>query len=302
LNGKSEDTLETERKAREDLKRNLYVEKKIGTIRFVKGGWLVGDQVKDEPAKDEPVEGSAESSATSPEEAIKSLQGEKKPKKKRKVEEEPALEDSQSAKTEKKPKRRKLESASDPTSEDQSVEKAETKKKLKTKSKASGGLAAVESLAEEKATPTPQDNTEDLLVLERKREKKEKREKRKDKKRRKGKDESGLESRVGENSPKEKQRRKDRAATSSSTEEATDSATRTSVSTPVPASGFSTPNSAGAGRYLARQRFIAQKKMAFSDPAALNQVRSRFRPTIAVTLANWEPDIHDKILIKSNIQ
>ena len=47
LNGKDEDELEKEQRSREDLKRAIYTERKWGQIRFVKGGFLIGDKIQD---------------------------------------------------------------------------------------------------------------------------------------------------------------------------------------------------------------------------------------------------------------
>ena len=47
LNGKSEAVLEKEQKSRDDLKRAVYVENKWGTLRFVSGGVLVGDRIRE---------------------------------------------------------------------------------------------------------------------------------------------------------------------------------------------------------------------------------------------------------------
>lgn len=47
LNGKNEETLETEQRALQDLKRARYVDGKFGTLHFVSGGVLVGDKIQD---------------------------------------------------------------------------------------------------------------------------------------------------------------------------------------------------------------------------------------------------------------
>ena len=51
LNGKIEDQVEKEKKARGDYKRSLYTERKYGGVSFVRGGFLVGDET--ESVKDE---------------------------------------------------------------------------------------------------------------------------------------------------------------------------------------------------------------------------------------------------------
>lgn len=47
LNGRDEDEIEREQKSREDLKRAIYTERKWGSIRFVSGGFLIGDKIQD---------------------------------------------------------------------------------------------------------------------------------------------------------------------------------------------------------------------------------------------------------------
>ena len=46
LNGKDEDELVKEQKSREALKRAIYSEHKWGSVRFVKGGFLIGDKIQ----------------------------------------------------------------------------------------------------------------------------------------------------------------------------------------------------------------------------------------------------------------
>ena len=46
LNGKYEDEVEKEKKSREDLKRAIYSERRWGSTRFVKGGFLIGDKIR----------------------------------------------------------------------------------------------------------------------------------------------------------------------------------------------------------------------------------------------------------------
>ena len=47
LNGKSEVVLEKEKESRDNLKRAVYMEHRWGTLRFVSGGVLVGDRIKE---------------------------------------------------------------------------------------------------------------------------------------------------------------------------------------------------------------------------------------------------------------
>ncbi|KAG7007141.1 hypothetical protein G7Y79_00011g030390 [Physcia stellaris] len=47
LNGKQEDELEKEQRTRDDLRRAVYTENKWGALRFVSGGFLVGDKIEE---------------------------------------------------------------------------------------------------------------------------------------------------------------------------------------------------------------------------------------------------------------
>ena len=47
LNGKKDDELEKEQKSRDDLRRAVYTENRWGTLRFVSGGFLVGDRIEE---------------------------------------------------------------------------------------------------------------------------------------------------------------------------------------------------------------------------------------------------------------
>lgn len=47
MNGKKDDELEKEQKSRDDLKRAVYTEKRWGALRFVSGGFLVGDRIEE---------------------------------------------------------------------------------------------------------------------------------------------------------------------------------------------------------------------------------------------------------------
>ncbi|KAH0562551.1 hypothetical protein GP486_002763 [Trichoglossum hirsutum] len=47
LNGRTEEEVDKERKAREDVQREIYMENRWGLIKFVKGGFLVGDKIQE---------------------------------------------------------------------------------------------------------------------------------------------------------------------------------------------------------------------------------------------------------------
>ena len=47
MNGKKDDEIEKEQKSRDDLRRAAYTENRWGTLRFVRGGLLVGDRIEE---------------------------------------------------------------------------------------------------------------------------------------------------------------------------------------------------------------------------------------------------------------
>lgn len=263
LNGKSDEALETEQKARDEVKLSLYMQRKFGVMRFVKGGWLVGDQVKqtpDEAAEEAP--DSTEVSEASEPAAVES--------KKRKADRGSDPEDDKPSKKEKKSKKRKAESEADVDGEGGKKKKDKKSKRRRDESEESGEPAVTPETAE---SPDEADSASDAAKAkkekkEKKRDKKDKKDK-KEKKEKRRKDKAAAESgaETGDSISKEKKRRrKDAALESSSTPTSADS------SLPTPSgSGYSTPVPTSS-RYLARSRFIAQKKLAFADSAALNQI------------------------------
>ncbi|KAK0653998.1 hypothetical protein QBC41DRAFT_332338 [Cercophora samala] len=273
LNGKSEEALETELKKREDLKLNSYLERRLGTIRFVRGGWLVGDVLKEEPqegADKGEANGAQESSEESTEESAETEPSEP-PSKKRKAEQGTDKDDEKARKKEKKSKKRKTESDAETDSADSKERKKDKKSKKRkvdstdsdtepTKSKKSSKREKQKSESPEDVDTAAEDVKEKKDKKDKKERKKEKKEK-KEKKDKKKKDKTDSGAETGESSSKEKKRRKENSATP---------AVESGVSTPT-GSGYSTPVTTNT-RYLARSRFIAQKKMAFADSAALNQI------------------------------
>jgi Pin2-interacting protein X1 len=281
LNGKSDETLETERKAREDLKLSLYVERKLGTIRFVKGGWLVGDQVKDTP-DEEVAESQNESAPEAPKSSAEGTETEEPAptkSKKRKADQDDDEKDDKKRKKEKKSKKRKTESNAEADG-GSAREKKDKKKSKKRKAEAEEGDGEASTTSKnsksrkdkEKVTDDSAESTSTAAseagdatgeadsAAEKQKSKKEKTDKKKDK--------SDKEERKEK---KEKKRRKEGGASETTSSTPAES----SISSPS-GSGYSTPAPTGSSRYLARSRFIAQKKMAFADSAALNQVRLGF--------------------------
>ncbi|KAK3329776.1 protein PXR1 [Apodospora peruviana] len=260
LNGKTEDTLESERQKREEVKLSHYIERKLGTIRFVKGGWLVGDQVKEKLAEEEdgtPKNDSTPEAATVlSEDSDKSSDSAEKKSKKREADrgEKPS-------KRGKNSKKRKTEIEADSDSEDS---RAKLKSKMSKKRKMDGDASeAVPSATPASVGSDSEVESKKARKEKKKREKEEKRERKE--KRRKEKTESD------DSISREKKRRKGGDESVDLSEPAASSVPASGVSTPS-GSGYSTPNAGVSSRYLSRQRFIAQKRMAFTDATAMNQI------------------------------
>ncbi|KAK3362255.1 protein PXR1 [Lasiosphaeria hispida] len=275
LNGKAEDVLEAEKKAIEEVKIGRYLASKIGTIRFVKGGWLVGDQLTETPVEEteKPVETAAtETSTSSDEEAPEPVS---KKSRKRKAEDTTREDNEKPSKKDKKSKRRKTNEAGSDDEEVSSKHKKKKPRKHRTESEEN------ESQREKEATSASEEEV-DAAALDPKKARKERREKKarekqekqekkeKKERRRREKASSGSGPETG-GSKREKKRREDKDSTSTS-EDLTKASppVESGASTPI-GSGYSTPV-LGSARFLSRQRFIAQKRMAFADTVALNQI------------------------------
>lgn len=240
LNGKSEESLGEEQKKREDLKINKYLHRKLGTVTFVYGGLLVGDKVqeladsmKNKTQDAAQVPGSEDTSGESSEAGKK----EKKSKKRK-------AEDAEGVQSELKKEKKFKKSKSQDADEDSKSKRKEKKDKKKRK--------------EKDEDSSPDDADED--ASDRKKAKKEKKEKR-----RKAKLENDDEDAADASHPKKSKKSKKKSKTD--TEQPTPQPTESSTPT---ASGTSTPSI--PTRHLARSRFIAQKRAAVMDQAALNQI------------------------------
>lgn len=256
LNGKSDAAVGEDRRKREETKMGRYLERKLGTVRFVFGGLLVGDKVqeladslkeKDQGAARVPGQEDGGDAAAGPEEG--SGKKEKKKSKRRRAEDG---EDEQQQKKDKKSKKRKADKAGDGDEDDDSKSRRRDKKEKKEKKRKDK-----EAATDGSATESPDDTDEAASARKKsKKEKKEKRRKSKDDDNEEDDDEGDLQS---------KDKKKKRKADDSSE-------APTTSSTPT-ASGISTPVFAAVPhRHLARSRFIAQKRAAVMDQAALNQI------------------------------
>ncbi|KAF7893063.1 uncharacterized protein EAF02_000601 [Botrytis sinoallii] len=262
LNGKEEAEIEKEQKGRDDLKRAIYAERKWGSIRFVKGGVLIGDKIQDLidgekerlkalEIKEKAAESSSEESDSSSDEEEEEKSPEpvtekkKSSKRKREEQEDEEKTSSKKSKKEKKEKKSKKRKSEDEDDKDKSESKKSKKSKKDRKSKS-------------KSTSESENETLDESALKaRKKEKKEKK--------RKEKEAAGVDTEETTSTSKSSKKSKKDKHKSSSTSE-----TSTKESTPIvsESSGRSTP----MGIRSIRARHIAQKRMASMDVASLNQI------------------------------
>jgi Pin2-interacting protein X1 len=270
LNGKDEDELAKEQQSRDDLKRAIYTERRWGSIRFVPGGFLIGDKIQhliDGEAErirklalgesPDSASDSSDSSSDSEEEAPAPVEKPKKSKKRKMADVE--AEDAKVVVV--KVKKSKKKEISEETLDNE----AETEAALKAE-KAARKKAKKERKAKEVAEDTP----EDVEVEDRKKEKR----KKKDRKEKKKKSSLSQDPEEKE-SRKKKKSRKDKDEGSTESSERSQATTKESTpATPITidTSGRSTPLM--GGRHAVRARNIAQKRMASMDVASLNQVSS----------------------------
>ncbi|KAH7163307.1 hypothetical protein B0J13DRAFT_538323 [Dactylonectria estremocensis] len=267
LNGKSDVAVEEDRQTRLAVKTNYYVEQRWGPMRFVRGGLLVGDELKEVPKKEDESNGSSNESEVKEEGADVEMTEDSHPKeskkdkksKKRKAADDGDADTSSRESDSKSKKRRKeerkLKDTEDNTDEAKARKKEKKDKKDKKRSKKiAEGSDDEASASDEKsrkrkskskdASQSPEDSEDDRVKSKKsKKDKKEKQDKKDKKKRRKEEvDTSGVSTPV-------------------------ESAVSTGTTTP--ATGTSTPR---GSRNFVRARFIAQKRQAVMDTKALNQI------------------------------
>lgn len=271
LNGKSQESLDEDKKKREDVRINKYLHRKLGTIRFVYGGLLVGDKVQELADNLKKEREAAAAAATIPSQA----NDEKKAKsKKRKAE------DDSDVIPEKKKSKKSKKQASVEAEEDSKAKRKEKKEKKKRK-EASRNDTVLELNEEEFKS----DDTED--ATSRKKSKKDKKEKRKKSK------ESEMADADENSDSQSKKKRKAEKDVEAKTSKVVLAETASSKST----SGISTPIEVTPHRHLARKRFIAQKRAAVMDQAALNQVRLQTLARLFLSVHITYPylaDLHDQ--------
>ncbi|KAG6008920.1 hypothetical protein E4U43_000088 [Claviceps pusilla] len=250
LNGKSEDFIEGEKQARLEVKTHRYVEAKWGPMRFVRGGLLVGDDMKEVAVADDGSEADTQS------QSVEDKPDKSKKSKKRKAAEvqDSEAESSQDAKKQEKRRRkeeRRLAKTSVGSSEgDVPDEEGSSRTKKKSKKDKNRGSVGSEEAGKEEGKEHEDDEDEGRNTKRKsKKEKKEKKEKKK-KKTRRNEDEAEAE-----------------AETESTTRASSSAATTTGTSTPTT---MGTP--APGSRNFVRSRFIAQKRQAVLDTKALAQI------------------------------
>lgn len=286
LNGKSEEDVEGDRRARLAMETKVYVDQRWGVIRFVSGGLLVGDTLKEESVFNE--------SSVAPETDEKrgdkdELSKKERKSKKRKLadaEEQVAEADSKKQRKRRKEERRArkvcTESARDSTEDTNQGGDTKAKQKSKKSKSSSGG-----DLDAGQVQPGSADEGS---------RKKARKSKSKDKKPDVAVDEDAVE--AGKRSKKDKRKKVEAEATESKVsrstedEDAAGSATATGASTPTGSgTGTSTPK---GGRNFARSRFIAAKRQAMLDANSLKQVCALSAVVYREGETNAVADIHDQ--------
>ncbi|KFA66305.1 hypothetical protein S40285_01935 [Stachybotrys chlorohalonatus IBT 40285] len=286
LNGKSEVEVEEQRQARLTVKACHYVDSKYGPMRFVRGGLLVGDELKETKPADEPALVAVNNTTEEP----KSTKKDKKSKKRKATDMEPedseapesapSEEDRAERKKRRKEERRAKKSRSTSTSllDDSSaaIDEGKAKKRDKKKKKSNDGRRAEDEDEDEdndvEATERAEgekdgvfdevtkDEAKRLKKERKEREKKEKKEKKERKKEKKRKREEAASVSISVTTTSD-------VTISSSAHESdkleapTATATSTGTSTPI------------GSRNFVRSRFIASKRQATLDAKALNQVK-----------------------------
>ncbi|QUC18291.1 uncharacterized protein UV8b_02532 [Ustilaginoidea virens] len=239
LNGRSDESIESDKLARMVVKTNRYVEAKWGPMRFVKGGLLVGDDMRHESA--EPTRAAAsEAEAQRPDDEKHSrpssptaAKSKKRKKRKAAADDGEECEPGSSDQAAKEKKRRKKDRgpkkpAADGAEDDAPEQKARAKRassKDKARSDPGSGLAAAHGRADSKSSKKGKKTRKDCAEA-------------------------------------------DAVDSSATTPSIPTSATATGTSTPA-GTGTSTPL---GGRNFVRSRFIAQKRQAVLDTKALAQI------------------------------
>ncbi|KAI4721857.1 hypothetical protein E4T48_01868 [Aureobasidium sp. EXF-10727] len=239
LNGKSEAEVEKQQTAQRDVELALYQGRKYGNINFISAGFLVGDKM-DLKSTVMPSSNSA-SSKSAPDAANK--------KRKRSEPEQPSTNDASS------------DSDSSDSDDNEEVDEAPKAKKVKESKKDKKSKKS-------SSKDTSSESTDESRSKER----------RKKDKKRKATDASGSEDetraekkarkaerRAKKEAKKEEKRRKKEEKKAAKSGTATPSTTPGTPAEPAPVAAL-------YGRQNVRQRYIAQKRLAFMDPQAMKEI------------------------------
>lgn len=265
LNG-NEEEVERERKSREDLKRAIYTERKWGSIRFVKGGLLIGDKIQklieDEAERvreleDNKKDQSSDESSSDEDEEEETVEKATKEKKAKKA-----------SKDKKKATIAAADSAADSLSSDRKSKSEKKKRKAENSLEDETMPSSAVSEKSQKKRKHSSDSEPDQNTVDKAARKAARRE------RKAAEAAAALTSITESSKPKEsKEERRERKRK----EKGVSSIDLPSpkIVTPLsstPTSGAGTPNSLLGGRHAVRSRNIMQKRMAVMDTAALNQI------------------------------
>ncbi|KAG6063341.1 hypothetical protein E4U32_001312 [Claviceps aff. humidiphila group G2b] len=271
LNGKSDDAIEGDKQARLEVKTHRYVEAKWGPMRFVRGGLLVGDEMKEVPV---PALEDAKEPQHLDEESGKSSKKSKK-RKAADLQEDSEGESSPDAKKKEKRRRkeeRKLAKKSGDRAEGGQTDDEEgsrLKKKAKKRSKKDEGKSSGTGSEDVEEEEGGEEAVQVDAKKSKKRDKKEKKEKKERKEKGGKKEKTDLKEKKDK---KEKKSQKKRDAAEAEAKPTAGLDTKTSTLT----SGTSTPTTMGGlvpgSRNFVRSRFIAQKRQAVMDAKALAQI------------------------------
>ncbi|KAF2499732.1 hypothetical protein BU16DRAFT_547939 [Lophium mytilinum] len=233
LNGKDEKVLKAEEKKREDLEMKVFTSRRWGTMRFVSGGFLVGDKIE------------------------RLVQGEKRKR---------GEEDGVSVEPEKKVRRKKgrenLAAAAVADASDEGVEAESKSKEKKEKKRRRQKEKNADETPSESAKATSKSADEKAEKKRRKVERRALKEARRLKKAERKVAESGSKS-ISATSTATPSRAQ---SSSSSEEDEAEEVKKPALPTTNPA--FSMVG----GRHAVRQRYIRQKKMASMDPRAMREI------------------------------
>ncbi|KAF5023593.1 hypothetical protein F66182_4351 [Fusarium sp. NRRL 66182] len=263
LNGKTDDAIEEDQQVRLAVKTHHFVEQRYGVMKFVYGGLLVGDEMK-EKDDNTPEKSQIE---TNPDEdvVVESAPTQKEPKKEKKSKKRKASDEDEDESSSREPdskskKRRKEECKLKEADSDSARAKKKEKKRKKDKSRKKSTEEASE---EDEATPTE-----------------ERPKKRKSKSKDKSQsleesDEDKVKDKKAKKDKKDKKKRKKEEATASSESTSTGVTQDSTPAGSVPGTGVTTPSGTSTpqgSRNFVRSRFIAQKRQAVLDTKALNQI------------------------------